>query len=128
MIGVCAGYFPPRFFSIETIIPRESINHALRRLYIPHMGSQLQTSWKADLTRNRKAAEGEMTQTENIRQSSGMIQLNNMIARDASAVFRHRPPWATAADNCPYDFGFCLRGIATVSGWTLILRFLLFEA
>jgi hypothetical protein len=73
MIGVCAGYFRPRFFSIETIIPRESKNHARRQVYIPHMGSQLQTSCKVDLTRSRKAAEGEMTQTENIRQSSGMI-------------------------------------------------------
>ena len=131
MIGVCAGYFRPEFFFREMIILRESNNHARRQAYIPHMGSQLQTSCKVDRTRNCKAAEGKMTQTENIRQSSGMIQLNNMIARDASAVFRHRPPWATAADRCPDDFGFCLLGMATVSGWTLILRylrFLLFEA
>jgi hypothetical protein len=60
-----------------------------------------------------------------------MIQLNIMIARDASAVFRHRPPWATAVDRYPDDSGFCLLGMATVTGWTLILRylrFLLFEA
>jgi hypothetical protein len=131
MIGVCAGYFRPEFFFREMIILRESNSHARRQVYIPHMGSQLQTSCKVDLTRSRKAAEGEMTQTENITQSSGMIQLNNMIARDASAVFRHRPPWATAADRCPDDFGFCLLGMATVSRWTFILRylrFLLFEA
>jgi hypothetical protein len=75
MIGVCAGYFRPKFFLRETIIPRESNSHARRQVYIPHMGSELQTSCKVDLTRSRK---GEKTQTENIRQSSGMIQLNKL--------------------------------------------------
>jgi hypothetical protein len=131
MIGGCAGYSRRNFFLVETIIPRESNNHARRDSYFPRTGSKLQTSYKDDLTQSPKAAEGEKTQTENIGQSSGIIQLNKMIARDASAVFRHLPSWATAADHCPDDFGFCLLGLATVSGWTLILRclrFLLFEA
>ena len=42
------------------------------------MGSKLQTSHKNDLTLSREAAEGEKTQTENIRQSSGMNQLNQL--------------------------------------------------
>jgi hypothetical protein len=60
------------------IILRESNRHARRQIYIPHMGSELQTSHKDDLTQSRKAAEGEKTQTENIRQSSGMNQLNQL--------------------------------------------------
>ena len=42
------------------------------------MGSKLQTSHKNDLTLSREAAEKEKTQTENIRQSSGMNQLNQL--------------------------------------------------
>ena len=56
MIGVCAGYFRRSFFSIDTIIPRESKNHALRRVYIPHMESSLRTGYKKDLTPSREAA------------------------------------------------------------------------
>jgi hypothetical protein len=56
MIEVCAGYFRPRFFSLETIIPRESKNHALRRVSIPHTGSSLRKGFKKDLTPNREAA------------------------------------------------------------------------
>jgi hypothetical protein len=78
MIGVCAGYFRPEFFFREMIILRESNSHARRQVYIPHMGSQLQTSCKVDLTRSRKAAEGEKTQTENIRRSTEMSQLNQL--------------------------------------------------
>jgi hypothetical protein len=80
------------------IILRESNSHARRQVYIPHMGSHLQTSHKDDRTQSREAAKGEKTQTENISQSSGINHANKMIARDASAVFRNRPPWATAAD------------------------------
>jgi hypothetical protein len=56
MIGVCAGNFRRRFFSTETIVPRESKNHALRRVCIPHMGSSLRTGYKKDLTPSREAA------------------------------------------------------------------------
>jgi hypothetical protein len=76
MIGVCAGYFRRNFFLVETINPLESNNHARREAYIPHMGTKLQTSHKDDLTQSRNDAEGKQTQTENIRQSGGMIQLN----------------------------------------------------
>jgi hypothetical protein len=73
MIGVCAGYFRPRFFSLETIILRESNSHARCQVNIPHMGTRLQTSCKVDLTPSRKE---EKTQTENIRRSSGMNHVN----------------------------------------------------
>jgi hypothetical protein len=36
------------------IILRESNSHARRQVYIPHMGSQLQTSCKVDLTQSRR--------------------------------------------------------------------------
>jgi hypothetical protein len=91
----------------------------------------LAASCKPGAKRSSQSREGEKTQTENIGQSSGMNQANKMITRDASAIFRHRPPWATAADHCPDYFGLCLLGIAAVSGWTFTLgylRFLLFEA
>ena len=118
--GICR-IFLSQIFLIETIIPCESNSHARCMACIPHVGSELQTSCKVDVRRSRK---GEKTQTENIRQSNEMNQANKMIACDASAVFRHRPPWATAADHCPDDFGFCLLAIAALSGWTLMLRYL----
>jgi hypothetical protein len=113
MVGVCAGYFRPKFLLREMIILRESNSHARRQVYIPHMGSKLQTSHTDDLRQTPEVAKGQKTQTQNIRQSIGLKQANKMIARDALAVFRHRPAWATTADHCPCAGARCRSHLGT---------------